>query len=189
MNYKTIIFALIGIVTFAYPFIIYFSLDSFGPSILAYVLFIIILIRVVIRGDFKKPEQFVQLTLVGGLALIAAWFNSEELLRYYPVMMNLAFAGFFALSLTTDTSLVERFGRMFVKEIPPQGKIYMRVLTKVWVVILIINAAISYYTACCLSLKAWTLYNGLLAYFFLGGFMLIEFGYRQLYKRRHNINV
>jgi uncharacterized membrane protein len=188
LNYKSFIFAFIAIVMIAYPFIVYVSLDSFGPSLLSYVLFILLLIRIIVRGEFHQPEQFIQLTLVGSLCLIAAWFNSEQLLRYYPVMMNFSFAVFFALSLMTDTSLVERFGRLFVKDIPPQGIIYMRELTKIWGVVLIINGIVSFYTACCLSLKMWMLYNGLLSYLFLGGFMLIELAYRQFYKRQHQIS-
>lgn len=185
MNYKKIIFALIAIVTVAYPFIVYFSLDKFGPSLLSIALFIILLARVIIRGEFKRPEQYAQLLLVGGLCVIAALFNSEELLRYYPVMMNLAFAGFFVLSLTTETSLVERFAEMFMEEVPNEGRPYMRNLSKVWAAILVVNAAIAFYTACCLSLKAWTLYNGFLAYVFLGSFMALEYGYRQIHIKKH----
>ena len=185
MNSKKILYALIAIVTVAYPFIVYFSLDRFGPSLLSLALFIILLARVILRGEFQRPEQYAQLILVGGLCIIAAWFNSEELLRYYPVMMNLAFAGFFALSLTTETSLVERFAQMFMKEIPDEGRQYMRNLSMVWAVILIVNAAIAFYTACCLSLQAWTFYNGFLAYIFLGGFMALEYGYRQIHIKKH----
>ncbi len=182
VNYKKILFSLIAIVTVAYPFIVYFSLDKFGPSLLSLALFIILLARVIIRGEFQRPEQYAQLILVGGLCVIAAWFNSEELLRYYPVMMNLAFAGFFMLSLSTETSLVERFAEMFMKEVPNEGRPYMR--SMVWALILTINAAIAFYTACCLSLKVWTFYNGFLAYIFLGGFMAIELGYRQIHIRK-----
>lgn len=184
MNIKKIIFALIAVVTVAYPFIVYFSLNKFGPSLLSLILFLLLLARVIIRGEYKRPEQYAQLLLVGGLCVIAAWFDSEELLRYYPVMMNLAFASFFAISLTTETSLVERFAEMFMDEVPAEGRPYMRKLSIVWAVILTINAVIAFYTACCLSLKSWTLYNGFLAYIFLGGFMLLEYGYRQIHIKK-----
>jgi len=165
----------------AYPFIVYFTLNEFGPSLLALILFSIILIRTVIRGEYRQPEQYIQLILVGGLCIAAAWFNSEELLRYYPVLMNLAFAGFFLLSLTTQKTLIERFAEMFIDEIPERGRQYMRTLSKVWALVLLINAMVSFYTACCLSLKAWAFYNGFLAYIILGGFMVIEYGYRRIY--------
>ena len=184
MNIKKIIFALIAVVTVAYPFIVYFSLNKFGPSLLSLILFLLLLARVIIRGEYKRPEQYAQLLLVGGLCVIAAWFDSEELLRYYPVMMNLAFASFFAISLTTEISLVERFAEMFMDEVPAEGRPYMRKLSIVWAVILTINAVIAFYTACCLSLKSWTLYNGFLAYIFLGGFMLLEYGYRQIHIKK-----
>ncbi len=185
MNPKSILFAVIAVITVAYPFVVYFSLNRFGVAPLALVLFLIMLVRVIVRGEFKQPEQYAQLILVGGLCVVAAWFNSEALLRYYPVMMNLAFAGFFAISLSTDRPLIERFASMAVKEIPEEGRSYMRTLTKIWALILLVNAGIAFYTACCLSLKAWTLYNGLLAYLFLGGFMLLEYAYRRVYIKRH----
>ena len=185
MSLKSVFFAVIAVVTVAYPFVVYFSLNTFGVAPLALVLFLIMLIRVIVRGEYKQPEQYAQLILVGGLCVVAAWFNSETLLRYYPVMMNLAFAGFFAISLSTDRPLVERFASIFMNEIPEEGRSYMRTLTKVWAFILLINAGIAFYTACCLSLKAWTLYNGLLAYLFLGGFMLLEYAYRCVYIKRN----
>ena len=169
MKIKSIIIAVIAIITVIYPFIVYTSLNTVGAASLALVLFIIMLVRVIARGEYKQPEQYAQLGLVGGLCVFAAWFDSEELLRYYPVMMNLAFSCFFALSLKTETSLIERFAKMFMDKIPDEGRSYMRTLTKVWSVLLLFNAAIAFYTACCLSLKAWTLYNGLFSYSFHRG--------------------
>lgn len=187
MKYKTIIFAVIAIVTIAYPFIVYSTLNTFGASSLALILFLIMLARVIMRGEYKQPEQYAQLGLVGGLCIFAAWFNSETLLRYYPVMMNVAFACFFALSLRSEKPLIERFASMFMKKIPEEGRSYMRTLTKVWAVFLLLNASIAFYTACCLSLKAWTLYNGLFSYVFFGGFMLLEYIYRRIYIKRNEI--
>ncbi len=184
-KFPTVLFAIIGIATVTYPFIVYTSLNQIGPASLSIVLFCLLLARVVLRGEYDKPEQFAQLGLVGSLCLLAAWRDSELILRYYPVAMSLAFSLFFAISLRAETTLVERFARMFVDDIEQHQRDYMRGLTVLWSLLLLFNAAIAAYTACCLSLAHWTLYNGLLAYLLFGVFTLAELINRHFYKKRH----
>ena len=74
--------------------------------------------RVILRRDYARPEQWLQLILIGSLCLVAAWLQSESLLRFYPVVMNLAFSGLFLHSLSTDTCLAERFARVFSTSVP-----------------------------------------------------------------------
>jgi len=185
MRTKVILFAVIAVVTAAYPFIVYTGLNEFGPANLSLVLFGLLLARVVLRGDYHQPEQYAQLILVGSLCLLAAWFKSENLLRYYPVAMSLGFAGFFAVSLRAETTLVERFARVFVTDIEEHQRQYMRGLTKLWTLLLLFNAGYAAYTACCLSLAHWTLYNGAIAYVIFGLFTLGELINRHFYKKRH----
>lgn len=177
---------LIGIATFAYPFIVYTSLNHIGSATLSIVLFILLLARVILRGEYDKPEQYAQLGLVGSLCLFAAWRDSELILRYYPVAMSLCFSLFFAISLWSEMTLIERFARLFVKDpIEQHQRDYMRGLTVIWSVLLLCNASIAAYTACCLSLAQWTLYNGAIAYVVFGLFTLGELINRHFYKKRH----
>lgn len=179
---------LIAAATVVYPFIVYSSLDHWGAANLAWLLFALLAVRVFIRRDFRQPEQYLQLILVGGLCVLAALFNSERLLRYYPVAMSLAFAGFFWVSLSTDKPLIERFASLTpgaASKFSEQQRNYMRSLTKVWGALLVVNAAIASYTACCTTLKIWTLYNGALAYVLLGLFSVGELIFRHFYRLRH----
>jgi len=185
MRAHIILFVIIAGITAVYPFIVYTGLNEFGPSMLSLVLFALLLARVVLRGDYHQPEQYAQLLLVGSLCLVAAWLQSELLLRFYPVLMSLGFAGFFALSLRTPHSLIERFARTFISDIEPHQQAYMRVLTKIWAGLLVVNAVVAAYTACCLSLKYWTLYNGAIAYIIFGVFSLGELVNRYFYKKRY----
>ena len=137
MRPQILLLAIIAVVTAVYPFIIYTGINQLGPVVLSLVLFILLLARVILRGDFDKPEQSVQLVLVGSLCLAASWLESEVLLRYYPVLMSVGFAFFFAISLRTEHSLIERFASIVKKDIEPHQRIYMRGLTKIWVVLFV----------------------------------------------------
>ncbi len=185
MRFPSLLFALIAIAMLVYPFIVYTSLNQIGPATLSLVLFFLLLTRVILRGEFDKPEQYAQLGLVGSLCLLAAWRDSEIILRYYPVAMSLSFSLFFAISLRADMTLVERFARMFTKDIEQHQRDYMRGFTVLWALLLLANAAVAAYTACCLSLAQWTIYNGVIAYLVFGVFTLGELINRHFYKKRY----
>lgn len=185
MRIKGAVLALIVAVTAAYPFIVYASLQRFGPSLLSLALLLLLIGRVLLRGDFRQPEQRLQLIIVGSLCVLAAVFTSPTLLKYYPVAMSLCFATFFLTSLYGERTLVERFARIFTQEFEAHQLWYMRRLTVAWALLLLANAGVAAYTACCMGLASWTLYNGALAYAVLIGFMLLELLFRQFYKRRH----
>jgi len=185
MRPQVLLFVAIAIATAVYPFIVYTGLSEFGPTTLSLVLFGLLLARVILRGEYHQPEQYAQLSLVGSLCLFAAWQKSELILRYYPVAMSLGFAGFFAISLYSKTTLIERFASVFVKDIAEYQRRYMRVLTVAWALLLLLNAVVAGYTACCLSLAQWTLYNGAIAYIVFGLFSLGELINRHFYKKRY----
>jgi len=185
MRLRTLVFGGLAILTVFYPMVIYLGLNQFGPAVLGLVLFFLLLARLALKGGFRQAEQIVQLLMVGGLCLLAAWQKSETILRYYPVAMNLCFAGFFAISLRGEMTLVERFARAFVKDIEEHQRQYMRGLTWCWFLLLLFNAGIAAYTACCLSLSQWTLYNGFIAYLVFGIFTLCELLNRYFYKKRY----
>lgn len=185
MRPQIILLIIIAGATAIYPFVVYTGLNEFGPAALSLVLFVLLLARVLLHGDFDKPEQCVQLIMVGSLCLIAAWLKSETLLRYYPVLMSVGFASFFLVSLRAKETLIERFASVFKKDIEPHQRIYMRGLTKVWVGLLLLNAMVSAYSACCVSLKVWTLYNGLVIYIVFGLFSFSEVIYRYFYRKRY----
>ena len=189
MPYRTLIYGVIGLLAAAYPFVVYYGLNHYSASVFAWILLVLLIVRVVIKGNYTEPSQWMQLVVVGGFCIIVALVNSGELLRYYPVLMNLGFSALFALSLRSKTSLIERFAKMSgAAEYSSQAISYMRSLTLVWAILLAFNALVAIYTACCMSLKYWTLYNGLLAYFLLGGFSLAELVFRHFYKKRHNFD-
>jgi len=169
----------------SYPFVVYWGLNNYGPAVLAILLFILLLLRFFL---VRKNESRWQWGLLGFFALFCiavVGLNSESLLRYYPVLMSIAVAAVFAFSLTTDMPIIERFARMLKKPPPSYAKNYLRNLTKIWSGLLVFNALVAGYTACCMSLQNWTLYNGILSYAFFAIFILLELIYRQFYKRKY----
>jgi uncharacterized membrane protein len=185
MRPQILLLVVIAIATAIYPFIVYTGLNQLGPVVLSLALFVLLLARVILRGDFRKPEQSIQLLLVGSLCLIASLLESEALLRYYPVLMSVGFSFFFAISLRAENSLIERFASIVKKDIEPHQRLYMRGLTKVWVALLLVNAVVAAYSACCVSLKLWALYNGVIIYVVFGVFSFCEVVYRYFYRKRY----
>jgi len=174
----------LGLVSIIYPFVVYYGLNQFGPASLALLLLVVMVLRVLIKGSLHEPSQWLQLVVLSVFCVLVMLVNSEELLRFYPVLMSLGFSALFALSLKSKTSLVERFAKMSGQVYPPKAIHYMRNLTKIWAVLLFLNAFVASYTACCTTLKTWTLYNGLIAYFILGGFAVVELIFRYFYRQR-----
>lgn len=185
MSQRAILFALVAAIAAIYPFLIYFGLSQYGIRTLAICLLVVLSLRVLLWQQFSKQEKLALIILITVLCGIAAWLRSEAILRYYPVLMNLAFGSVFLLSLRTDQPLIERIMSLMIKDLPSRAIRYLRGLTLAWGIVLIINAIISFYTACCLSLQQWTIYNGVIAYVVFGLFALGELVYRHFYKKRH----
>ena len=186
MKSRSLVFILIALVTAIYPFVVYFGITHYGPTSLALILLSVLIIRTLFAGKQMKTAQSIQLVLVGSLCLLTIWLQSETLLLYYPVIMSLCVAGFFWFSLNTETPLIERFASVFKNEISHHAKRYMRELTKVWAVILLINAGVAFYTAYYLTVKQWALYNGAIAYMVFAVFTLLELVNRYFFKKRHD---
>lgn len=126
------------------------------------------------------------MVVVASLYCIAiALFDSEGLLRYYPVLISLYVGLLFFQSLFEKESLIESFAKLSGKPYPDEARVYMRTLTQIWVVVLVLNALIAIYTACCASDSFWLLYNGFISYVLILGLVLGEIIYRQFYKRKH----
>jgi uncharacterized membrane protein len=100
--------------------------------------------------------------------------------RAYPVAINLAMAAVFAASLRYPPTVVERIARLSEPDLPPEGVVYTRQVTGVWVGFLLVNAAISLWTAIWGSLDQWALWNGLLSYLAMGALFAGEYLVRRV---------
>lgn len=185
VNHKQIIIPLLMLLAAIYPLLIFFSINHVGPRILALLLLAILLLRMLFLGSLDNKEHYFQFTIIALLCFLTMWWDSDTLLRYYPVLMNISFAFLFYFSLSSDQTLIERFARIGRADYQDHQLNYMRDLTKSWALLLTINGAISYYSACCLSLKQWAIYNGLVAYGLFAVFVGLELLCRRRYKKQH----
>lgn len=131
------------------------------------------------------------LTTLSGLdrALIAAQFalaatvaltDSEAVLRFYPVAINVGMLALFGASLMRPPSMVERFARLGEPDLSPDALRYTRRVTQVWCLFFVANGSVSLITAVAASRELWSLYNGLISYLL----MAVLFGGEWLCRRR-----
>ena len=170
-----------------YPLLVYLGMDQYGPRGLALLLIVVVLVRFVAQRS-RELSQWLWTAILLGLCLLVLLLDSPDLLKLYPVVFSLGLSTLFLVSLSGEMTLIERMARL-AGDNPtmPAAKRYMRNLTWIWAILLILNAMVAAWTAMFASLYGWTLYNGLLSYLILGGFMLLEMLYRRRYKRIHGV--
>ena len=168
---------LLGLLTLAYPALIYYGMQYAQPSQMAGLLAAILLMRLLRIGKtWARPILFLSLAYAG----FAFWNNQLLTLRFYPVLVNAAMLLAFALSLAYPPTIIERLARLQDPDLPPQGVQYTRRVTQVWCGFFIVNGSIAAATAVWSSFEIWSLYNGLIAYILMG----LLFGGEYLLRRR-----
>ncbi len=175
LNAPRILAAVAGLITLLYPLAVYFAVQYLLPWQIALALFGFLLLRLLLTRENKKTGNQLIVILGVGFCLLALWNNDLITLRFYPVLINLALFFIFLSSLYYPPPVIERLARLQHPELPPQGVIYTRKVTKVWMVFFICNASAAFATAIWSSLAWWSLYNGLIAYLLMGLLMGIEY--------------
>ncbi len=172
----------LAVIIIAYPFVVYFGLLHFQFWQVALFIAVLALLRILLLKN--KNNSVLKTGLIGAvlllcLALLAMMLEASLWLKLSPVALSLLLLFFFASSLFSSKSMIERFAELREKNITPEKKQYMRKLTVVWCVFFVINATISVYTIF-LSDKSWMLYNGLISYLLIGTLVVGELLFRHL---------
>ncbi|GGW84913.1 hypothetical protein [Alteromonas halophila] len=178
---------LIVVLALAYPFLVYQFVDSVRPLWFACVLFLAFTLRFMLLGQARQRSDTLMFGVVTAFCLGVAMLNSQQLLKFYPVLMSVGMGLIFLVSLSKEQCLIDKFARLAGNTPPPEAQGYLRTLTLLWGLLLIANGAVSAYTACYTSLSVWTLYNGFLSYLLIACFACGEWVYRGYYKKKHNI--
>lgn len=181
--------ALMTLFVIGMPFLVHFGLTAFGPRVFASLLLLIFIPRILLTPADNRLFKILMLLLVLVYCGVVAAEESVELLLFYPVLMSSFFALLFFMSLFSEKTLIEEFVLLSGKSYPAEARSYMRGLTKAWTLLLLLNAAIAGYTACCQSAQVWLLYNGIIAYVIIFGFVIAEVVYRGIYRRRSRLNL
>jgi uncharacterized membrane protein len=168
-----------------YPFLVYFAGERVPASAFVVLAIGLVLLRAPSLRALAGPRAAVIAVVVAVAAFISlAAFRADTAVLAYPVLMSLLVATAFGASLLYPPTLVERFARLRDPEPPPEAVPYMRKVTLVWFVFLLINAALSALTAAFGDLAIWTLYNGLLSYLLMGLLFAGEWLIRRRHRRR-----
>ena len=116
----------------------------------------------------RSPTESIALVSAAIVLAVLLAVSPTIAARAYPVAISLATATVFALSLHHPPTIIERIARLTQPDLPAAAIVYTRRVTVVWVAFLLINAAISLWTALWGTLDQWALWNGLLSYLAMG---------------------
>ncbi|MBK9656613.1 MAG: hypothetical protein IPO66_14590 [Rhodanobacteraceae bacterium] len=183
MTRDTVAAVLLGVLTLAYPLLVYAGLQRFEPRWLALLLLAIALAR--LGGGRRDPLAWATAVLALLLALVSGWLNAPLPVKLYPVAVNALMLLLFGLSLRHPPSLVERIARIQEPDLPPHAVTYTQRVTQVWCGFFVINGGIALWTALYASAATWALYNGLIAYLLMGALFAVEWLVRQRVRARH----
>ena len=172
-----------------YPLLVYTTLGRFGASGVAAVLAAVCLTRLIFARLFRRKALgggYLEIVSAGGvlLAVASLWFDSAGAVLYYPVLVNAGLLLMFAASLVKPPPVIERIARLREPDLPPAAVRYTRRVTIAWTAFFVCNGAAAFYTASFMSLEAWALYNGLIAYILIAGVFAIELAFRTALKSR-----
>ena len=180
---------ILTVLAISYPLLVYFGLHLTGASAFGILLAGVLTLRLITGlQTLDKKHRTLYLLLIA-YSLTISLVNSEPLLRFYPVIISLALASLFILSVLTNRPLITETLRKLKRPLPQEAITYLHRLTLLWGLLLLANAGVAAYTACCMSLAQWTLYNGALSYLIFALFFLLELVFRQWFKHRKKVDI
>ncbi|WP_226643739.1 hypothetical protein [Microbulbifer variabilis] len=157
-----------------YPFAIYLGIEYLSLGSILILMLIVAILRVLI-GSAKKTIGTKLLALALALAVGISWLRDDPAgLLWYPVLCNLILFSVFFYSLKQPQTLVERLARLMEPDLPPEGVLYTRKVTKAWCLFFLLNGGLALATVINGNMKLWTIYNGLVSYVLMGIMMSCE---------------
>jgi uncharacterized membrane protein len=164
-----------------YPFLVYFGLSRLPPGVLVLAGLALIGLRMAAMPSAANAVAL----LAAGMALAGLLLLSpDRAVLAYPIVISLATAAIFTLSLVRPPTVVERMARLREPDLPPEGIAYCRKVTAVWALFLIGNAMVSMATALWGTIAQWTLWNGLISYMLIGLLFAGEMAVRRAVRRQ-----
>ena len=117
--------------------------------------------------------------------MIGTLLNSMIYMLYLPSIVSTIFLIALIYSLIFPPSTIEVFAKRITSDLSIEETVYCRHVTLIWVCFLGLNGVAAYYTACCASLRLWSLYNGVITYLMMGLLFAVELSYRSWRFRRY----
>ncbi|MFT5703575.1 MAG: putative membrane protein [Rickettsiales bacterium] len=164
-----------------YPVAIFLGFKFFGARAASLLLLGIILFYFLsLKNDQKSSrlQKYSVIIVASALLILAQISNQIFFVKIYPVAVNLIFLAAFSYSLFSGPSMIEKFARIYDKNLSAKAISYTRKVTIIWCVFFIFNASISLYTTLFSSIEIWTLYNGFISYMIMGALFAGEYAVR-----------
>lgn len=154
------------VLTLAYPFLVYWGLQS--ANVWPTVIFLggLITLRA-LSGNSRGESVILGATFVSIIGIML-WGGQQLGLKFYPVMINLSFLFFFLQSYLFPPTVVERIARLREPNLPASAIQYLQRVTLAWCGLFVINGSAALYTALWGTDEQWLLYNGCIAYLLMG---------------------
>ncbi|TCP94895.1 putative membrane protein [Cricetibacter osteomyelitidis] len=172
---KIAVGAAVAVLSVSYPFLLYFAREYIDFRYLL----LLMLGLWLLRSVWQKNQSQQIISWVISLFLACSWFiNNENLMYWYPVLISGAMFFVFAMSLFSAQSMIERFARLQYSDLPPEGVIYTRQVTKIWLGFFMLNSAITI-VLIYWDKSWWAIYTGLISYLLMGGLFAGEWCYRK----------
>lgn len=145
-----------------YPFAVYLSVGHVAPYWLAIALCTLSLVR----AALTREKLWLWVALITAVLMGASLYtgHSWQMLKLYPVVVNLSFFSVFMASVFYPPTVIERIARLTEPALSAAGIQYTRTVTLVWCAFFVVNGAVALATALWVSDAVWTLYNGFIAY-------------------------
>jgi uncharacterized membrane protein len=162
-----------GLLTLAYPLVVYAGLAFLTPRQLAIGLSAVFALRAATRWRRATASDLGRLAppalLLASVALAAALYDDPRFLLLVPAIMNGALLFAFGRTLFGGgPSLVETLARLQDGDLGAAEAAHCRRVTRVWCGFFLANGGVSLLLALRGDLAAWTLYTGVIAYLLMG---------------------
>lgn len=184
MTPRQAVLGLLGAAGIAYPFVVYAALGHVSGRALVLAGLALVAVRMALLRQVPALAGWMAPLGFGAaaLALLAAT-DPPWSARAYPVVMSLAGAAAFGISLRRGPSLVARMATLAGEVLDARGERYTWRVSALWCAVLLGNAMVAAWLGACGTLAAWTLWNGLLSYLMMGAVFGAEFLLRRRLRR------
>ena len=174
-----------AVLLIAYPALVYYGLTHWSSRIVALVLlcvFVAVTLVRLRRVDAASLRTLAPIPLVTAVSLFLGFaLDASGFVLAVPVAINAALLLAFGSTLRRSrVPMVERFARLHEPELSEAKVRWCRQWTVTWCVFFVVNGCIALVLALAAPLASWTVYNGLVVYFFMGLLFTTEWIARRL---------
>jgi uncharacterized membrane protein len=144
------------------------------------------LVALLLAAATRRPVMLAGAAAIAAAAAGVAVAWPRVLLFAPPVLINFAFAAFFATSLAPGRDpVISRYARRERGTLEPDLARYTRTLTVLWAVFLAAMGIVAAILAVASPLAVWSLFCNVISYALVATFLLGEYAYRRLRFRHY----